>query len=611
MTSRPMSSIFSLLYLVPALIAAWFGAAVMAGQGSTSWGIDMYRADGALLLFLAPMTAAAILFIYMISFFDLLRKANKAFFAMDAQSIDSLSYERYRTHLTSFAFLWNLLPALLLVCLSLYTYFAMSWDGMVWFDSVDIKFAKIETPLIFVLLFVAFLFVLVAIIVSFVFAMRLRAQERQTEQGEEAFILDKEPADEEKSSEEVLENVEELSEEAEEISEDVSDEAMVSEESLEEEPIASSEDVEEPAEVEEELPVAPPMDLLSRLALIDERHESTPDVPYASYASLTELCSALKRFGEANGYLLEDRSIYSLISSLSLSRLIFVNGSKEEAEAACDVFSAFFGNPYPKTKLVSSADAEETTDPDYVCGIYDALYCKDAVYPIALTDVSSDTLPTELTEYAASPESQRSLSISAETSEESPKQGELAETNEEKFHLSMSENLWFFLSAASDDAVISFSSDQKAVSALTVTAGGKKCPKQEGAPKTAEHFSREMLRRMTSKTYATHFLSEEQWKKMDKLEEFLNERLSIRFSNPLIRRMERYSSIYLACGGEINDAMDAMLVAMVLPIIANAAPEQLNASGSRVGIVEAMANIFGADNIPLCMRSLQNMGYRE
>ena len=84
----------------------------------------------------------------------------------------------------------------------------------------------------------------------------------------------------------------------------------------------------------------------------------------------------------------------------------------------------------------------------------------------------------------------------------------------------------------------------------------------------------------------------------------------MRFDNRLMRRLENFSSAYLAVNNDANQILDAMLEAVFLPMIAGLDPDALGSIDGSAGICETMALSFGADNIPYCMQTLHELGFQ-
>jgi hypothetical protein len=172
----------------------------------------------------------------------------------------------------------------------------------------------------------------------------------------------------------------------------------------------------------------------------------------------------------------------------------------------------------------------------------------------------------------------------------------------------MSENVWC-LAVSSDATKYAIpAAGYTTGAALAVCLRGKAC-EPEAAETAATGLSASAFRRLVRGVTERHFLPEEQWKKFDRIEDFLQARAGVRFDNRLMRRLENFSSAYLAVDNDANMILDAMLEAVFLPMIARLDPAVLGSVEGGAGICETMALAFGADNIPYCMQTLHELGF--
>ena len=94
------------------------------------------------------------------------------------------------------------------------------------------------------------------------------------------------------------------------------------------------------------------------------------------------------------------------------------------------------------------------------------------------------------------------------------------------------------------------------------------------------------------------YISEEVWKKIDALEEYLNGLIGYRFNNRKIRLMERYSSAYMAMGGSEAEATDSMLSACVFSELY---PKRgrFTVRSEEEDLVEFLEREFGTETVPV------------
>ncbi len=91
-------------------------------------------------------------------------------------------------------------------------------------------------------------------------------------------------------------------------------------------------------------------------------------------------------------------------------------------------------------------------------------------------------------------------------------------------------------------------------------------------------------------------LDERLWKRVDRLEEACGGEGVYRIPNRLWIGMERFSSAFIACGGESAEALDGALAAELLPTVL----ERLRAGRTDEEILSLLEEIFGGEHIEEC-----------
>ena len=111
---------------------------------------------------------------------------------------------------------------------------------------------------------------------------------------------------------------------------------------------------------------------------------------------------------------------------------------------------------------------------------------------------------------------------------------------------------------------------------------------------------------LLSEAMQKHFLSLDIWKKLDRLEEYLQGQIHFRISNPTARQIEQYSSVLLACGVSEQEVVDKVIETRIVPMLAGYKKEQINAEGNT--LTETLDSLFGMDNLPRTQKALTDRG---
>ena len=101
-----------------------------------------------------------------------------------------------------------------------------------------------------------------------------------------------------------------------------------------------------------------------------------------------------------------------------------------------------------------------------------------------------------------------------------------------------------------------------------------------------------------------YFLALDIWKKIDRIEEYLQSVTDFSITNPWARQLETYSSVLLSCEMPVMEVVDDILANKIFPVIAHLNKEQLNQDGN--SFAELLDGLFGMDNIPLCQKKLSD-----
>ncbi|MBE6675755.1 MAG: zinc ribbon domain-containing protein [Ruminococcaceae bacterium] len=104
-----------------------------------------------------------------------------------------------------------------------------------------------------------------------------------------------------------------------------------------------------------------------------------------------------------------------------------------------------------------------------------------------------------------------------------------------------------------------------------------------------------------------YYLSEELWSVIDAIEEQMQEVCGTRISNRTLRAFERYTAVFLALGGKMNDAFDNGLAAVILPAYAKQICALCQKEEGET-LVTLLSRMVGKDRLPVTMEALASMG---
>jgi hypothetical protein len=307
---------------------------------------------------------------------------------------------------------------------------------------------------------------------------------------------------------------------------------------------------------------------------------------------------------------------------MSASRVVFIRPVGEAAESFATTLAKFFGANAPVSDVTCTWESAGSVlfdsakrVSDSLCAVYHATYAKDAFCTLTFTNAQQGAVSDYLHDLLAYSESSNhtyTLRLTDEAVAKLPARAKFvpgSESEEAGVYMSMPANVWCLAICSETSGFCVPESACKTGAALTVSLRGKACEPAADQSVSEEGISVAAFDRLTRGITERQLLPEEQWKKFDRVENYLHNRTGIRFDNRMMRRLESFSSAYLTVADDVNVILDAMLEAVLLPWIAEMDAALLQPVDGGVGIREAIALAFGADNIPHSMQALHELGF--
>ena len=315
-------------------------------------------------------------------------------------------------------------------------------------------------------------------------------------------------------------------------------------------------------------------------------------------------CSQLVSFAAERGIALGERSAVKIFSAFCASRLIILNSKTIPlAQKLVGILGEFFGSAayvdeysgYRSAEdmmFKSSADGFKEKSA-IACAVFDSPASTRTIHIAALTgvvpgDISAFFMP--FTRYINFPADGSTITLSGSGNAENT--------------FRISPNLWFVFVCAEGADISKTDPYIASVAAyldidLSVTA--EREYKTEKDP-----FGYYQLRGSERTARENYALDEERgWKRVDKLESYVKKHVAYSSDNKSWTRMEKYASVYLACGGEQQDALDCTVASkMMLPVLTSPVK-----NGEGYDLLSAIDNAFGDDGAPECKRVANDAGY--
>ena len=350
----------------------------------------------------------------------------------------------------------------------------------------------------------------------------------------------------------------------------------------------------------------------SNLSRIDAEANKHQDKQY-EFKTLKEICEGFRNFAASRlGLYYDIADIRRFIAGMGISKLMILRGISGTGKTSLAYAAGeFFDNPstivpiQPMWKERSdllgyfNEFTKRFNETTLLCKLYEALRNR-AVYITVLDEVNISRIEYYFAEFLSLLEipdaSKRRLDVVSDSWKTDP---ELLVNGK----MLLPENMWFVGTANNDDSTFSIS--DKVYDRAAVIDLDRKCQPFK-APDTAPiHVSYNMLHNRFEDAKRYYKLSADTLDSLQKLDTYLAEEFRVSFGNRIMRQIEEYVPIMIACGGTENGALDDILSRKILRKL-----EQLNPVLIRNQVpklIELLKEQFGPFALPQCIEYLTRL----
>ncbi len=377
-------------------------------------------------------------------------------------------------------------------------------------------------------------------------------------------------------------------------------------------------------------------------------------VPFDKSFTFSVMKEEFTQFAFERGISLEEETVRSLFSAFASTRLIILQcDDKEKQEKLLAIVSEYFGTracvdvavegTVSDLLYVKNEEGEFTLTNAAKLFTENDAQADNKLQTVVVTDLQSEnvkTLLTQLVRYIDQPHRKAKLFIRKEEN-----------AREETYDLA--EGTWIVLSLAEGQKVVEMpkyildiasivtlklQSGKKAKTTLSVK---KKATKEEAAEETketAEQKTEETVAEETQETqgvelsetvveeektpvkqllysqfdklieYACreHQIDETLWKRVDRLEEYVNGYCAYSIENKQWQRIEKFVACYLALGGDAENALDTVLAQQIIYGCVSSLCESNKKLDEKFS--HTLENIFGSGSITASLKALRDSG---
>ena len=339
----------------------------------------------------------------------------------------------------------------------------------------------------------------------------------------------------------------------------------------------------------------------SQLARIDEElSKSTAAAPYDT-CELDELCEKFREYAAGKlGLYYDIADIRRFIAGMGISKLIILRGMSGTGKTSLAYAAGeFFCNsstvvpiqPMWKERSDMIGYFNEFTkkfnETTMLCKLYEA-GGKGDVYITVLDEVNISRIEYYFAEFLSLLElpdtSKRYLDVVSDTWKNDP-----ARLVNGKLLLPV--NMWFVGTANNDDSTFAIS--DKVYDRAAVIDLDRKCTPFVCDTPSPCHISYEALAQLFEKAKEKYTLSSESKEKLKRLDEYLSEVFRVSFGNRIMRQIETYVPVMLACGGTETEALDDILARKILRKLEQLSPAFVKSESDN--LLSLLDELFGEE----------------
>ena len=169
--------------------------------------------------------------------------------------------------------------------------------------------------------------------------------------------------------------------------------------------------------------------------------------------------------------------------------------------------------------------------------------------------------------------------------------------------LLLPENVWFICTANNDDSTFAISDkvyDRASIIDLDMRA--EPFASEKGS-KVEISFSR--LMKLFSDAQRRYQLTSRDLRKIKELDLYLKKVFRVSFGNRIMKQIESFVPVYVACGGKEVEAIDIMLSKKVMRKLASCNPIFVKSRSE--DLISQMNQLFGEGNVSECVDAIRRI----
>ena len=349
------------------------------------------------------------------------------------------------------------------------------------------------------------------------------------------------------------------------------------------------------------------------LSEIDRRMESYERPAYDDSLTLEEICDRFREFAAHKLGLYYDISdIRRFIAGLSVTHILIMQGMSGTGKTSLAyAFGEFLQNqsvivpiqPMWKERTDMIGYYNEFTKRFNETVLLRKMYeadCNDEIYITVLDEMNIARVEYYFAEFLSLLEipnpDKRYLDVVSDKWEDDPKMLRDGQ-------IQLPPNMWFVGTANNDDSTFAIS--DKVYDRAIVMNLDKKAEVFDAPDAAPVKLSFAHLTHLIDEARETYALTERNRRRLTMLDEYLMEKFRITFGNRIVKQINQYIPVCLACGGDELDALDDILSRKVLRKLEAQNPVYVRSAAD--GLCTYLDDLFGTDRMPLCKEYLRRL----
>ena len=349
------------------------------------------------------------------------------------------------------------------------------------------------------------------------------------------------------------------------------------------------------------------------LSQIDKAQAEKEEVEYNNTITLEEFCDEFRNFASYKLKLYYDiKDIRRFIAGLSVTKILILQGMSGTGKTSLAfAFGEFLKNKTvvvpiqpmwkERTDLIGYYNefTKKFNETTLLYKMYEANYSKN-IYITILDEMNIARVEYYFAEFLSllelpNPE-RRNLDVVSDVWDTDPKL-----LNDGKLRLPV--NMWFIGTANNDDSTFAIS--DKVYDRAMVLNLDTKADVFEGEESHGQCVSIDYITKLFQEAQKEYKLSNRNLRRIRQLDKYLIQTFHITFGNRIMKQIEAYIPVLVACGGTELDGIDDILARKVLRKLESKNPVYVKSQSE--ALCNYLDELFGSDKMPLCKEVIRSI----